>query len=93
MDKPEVLALNQTIAWGGKLEPRKIFRKEQIIELVRQLQQEQRDADIIWFKRWLYSQAIKDSKTKTGQTKAYELYQRLERLLETEEVSHDKSSS
>jgi len=39
------------------------------------IQQDQRDADMDWFKRWLYSQAIKDSKTK-----AYEVYQRMELL-------------
>jgi len=41
-----IVALNQTIAWQDKLRKRKMFRKDEIIFLVRQLQGEQRDADL-----------------------------------------------
>lgn len=41
------------------------------------IQQRQRDSDMVWFGKWLYSQALRDSKMKTQQTKAFELYQRL----------------
>ena len=52
-EKPPVLALNQTITWGGKLRKRKIFKKEEIIELVRQLQTDQRNADVSFYQAQL----------------------------------------
>jgi len=76
MRKLEVLALAQTVSWGGKLAKRKMIHKEQIIEFIKELQTEQWQNDVEYFKEWLLRQAYRDSKTKTRQTKAYDLFQR-----------------
>lgn len=80
-NKPQILALNQTLTWQGKLAKRKMFSKYEVIELVKQLQTDQFNADIAWFKKWLIAQAVQDSRIKFRQTKAYELWWRLERLI------------
>jgi len=49
IDKPSIVALNQTITWAREFKNRKTFKKEQIIELIRQLQGDQRDADAEYY--------------------------------------------
>ena len=47
--KPPVLALNQTITWARKFKNRKMFRREQIVELIIQFMEDQRNADRDYF--------------------------------------------
>ena len=56
--KPEILALKSMPTWSREFEHRKVFRKEQIIELIKQFQSDQRDYDYKEFGQFLVDHYI-----------------------------------
>lgn len=66
---PPVLALIDTLTWEGRLKDRKVFRKEEIIQLIKEFMGDQRDADAAWYKTHWTKEQIEGAKLAASASK------------------------